>query len=133
MGEAEIKLGLNEDLTIGQQERRRGVGGVVLDDCNFHESAEMENFEKDRSLSIVAPDGEVGGTSLLSRFHTHLTFTHTYIVNYFQFQFTLMNYRVTGEFLNSIPFRVYTTIEEGDLPKSLRLCVRLKSDITQKT
>ena len=32
-------------------------------------------------------------------------------------QFTLMNYRVTGDFINSIPFRVYTTVEDGDLPK----------------
>ena len=44
-----------------------------------------------------------------------------------------MNYRVTGEFLNSIPFRVYTTIEEGDLAKSLRVCVRLKSEVSTKT
>ena len=32
-------------------------------------------------------------------------------------QFTVMNYRVSGDFLNSIPFRAYTTIEEGDVPK----------------
>lgn len=32
-------------------------------------------------------------------------------------QFTLMNYRVTGDFINSIPFRVYTTVEDGDIPK----------------
>ncbi len=57
-GDAEIRLGLNEDLTIGR-ERSSGLGGVTLDDCNFHESAEMESFEKDRSLSIIAPDGEV--------------------------------------------------------------------------
>ncbi len=56
-GDAEIRLGLNEELTIGRESSR--LGGVVLDDCNFHESAEMENFEKDRSLSIMAPDGEV--------------------------------------------------------------------------
>ena len=59
-GEAEIRLGLNEDLTVGREERRRGSGGVVLDDCNFHESTQLENFDRDRSLSIVAPDGEVG-------------------------------------------------------------------------
>ena len=52
-------MGLNEDLVIGREERRHGYGTVVLDDCNFHESANMEQFEKERSLSIMAPDGEV--------------------------------------------------------------------------
>ena len=52
-------MGLNEDLVIGRVERRHGYGTVVLDDCNFHESANLENFEKERSLSIMAPGGEV--------------------------------------------------------------------------
>ena len=60
-GDAEIRLGLNEDLSIGSEERRRGLGGVVLDDCNFHENANLELFDKERILSIIAPDGEVGG------------------------------------------------------------------------
>ncbi len=55
----EIRLGLNEDLIIGKDERRHGYGAVVLDDCNFHESANMESFERDRTLSIPAPVGEV--------------------------------------------------------------------------
>ncbi len=55
----EIRLGLNEALIIGKDERRHGYGAVVLDDCNFHENANMESFERDRTLSIQAPDGEV--------------------------------------------------------------------------
>ena len=55
----EIRLGLNDELIIGREERRRGYGGVVLDDCNFHESTQLDNFEKDRTLSIMAPNGEV--------------------------------------------------------------------------
>lgn len=30
-----------------------GSGVVVLDDCNFHESVHLENFEVDRTLSLV--------------------------------------------------------------------------------
>ena len=59
-GEAEIRLGLNEDLLVGAEEKRRGFGGVALDDCNFHENAQLELFDKERMISIVAPDGEVG-------------------------------------------------------------------------
>jgi len=58
-GEAEIRLGLNEDLQVGAEEKRRGFGGVTLDDCNFHENAQLELFDRERQISIVAPDGEV--------------------------------------------------------------------------
>ena len=59
-GEAEIRLGLNEDLVISSEEKRRGMGGAVaLDDTNFHESANLEQFDQERILSIIAPDGEV--------------------------------------------------------------------------
>ena len=59
-GEAEIRLGLNEDLIIGSDEKRRGLAGsVVLDDANFHESTNMELFDQERIVSIIAPDGEV--------------------------------------------------------------------------
>ena len=59
-GEAEIRLGLNEDLLIGSDEKRHGLGGVALDDCNFHENTQLELFDKERMISITAPDGEVG-------------------------------------------------------------------------
>ncbi len=59
-GEAEIRLGLNEDLIIGTEEKRRGLGGVALDDCNFHESTQLELFDQERIISIIAPNGEVG-------------------------------------------------------------------------
>ena len=101
----EVRLGLNEDLVIGREERRHGYGAVVLDDCNFHESTNMDQFEKDRSLSIMAPGGEVGPLPL------------PLPVSFPFLQFTLMNYRVSGEFLNSIPFRATTTVEDGDVPK----------------
>ena len=52
-------MGLNEDLQISSEEKRRGYGGVVLDDSNFHESANLELFDKERIISINAPDGEV--------------------------------------------------------------------------
>ena len=36
--------------------------GVTLDDCNFHEGVRMEDFEKDRTLAIVPPDGEASAS-----------------------------------------------------------------------
>lgn len=56
--------------------------GVVLDDCNFHECINTDDFESTRTLALIPPDGE----------------------------FVAMNYRVTSEF--RAPFRVFPTVEE---------------------
>lgn len=58
------------------------TGGVILDDCNFHNSVNTNEFEMSKILRIHPPDGE----------------------------FVAMNYRVTSDF--SAPFRVFPFIEE---------------------
>ena len=56
----EVHLGLNTDLVIGREERMvRGTGSVVLEDCSFHEKTNLTEFDRDRTLSIGAQDGEV--------------------------------------------------------------------------
>ncbi|KAJ4845932.1 AP-4 complex subunit mu [Turnera subulata] len=84
-GNPEIRLALNEDLSIGRGDYRSsfGSGAVILDDCNFHESVRLDNFDMDRTLNLVPPDGE----------------------------FPVMNYRMTQEF--KPPFRINTLIEEA--------------------
>lgn len=54
----------------------------MLDDCNFHNSVNTNEFEMSKILRIHPPDGE----------------------------FVAMNYRVTSDF--SAPFRVFPFIEE---------------------
>jgi len=78
-GNPPLKLALNDDLVIG---KGSGVSGVILDDCNFHESVNTAEFEMSKLLRIKPPDGE----------------------------FTVMNYRVTSEF--QAPFRIFPFIEE---------------------
>ncbi|KAG6392514.1 hypothetical protein SASPL_146736 [Salvia splendens] len=89
-GNPEIRLALNDDLHIGRgsvpsfgYSGSSGTGAVILDDCNFHESGHMDNFDVDRTLSLVPPDGE----------------------------FPVMNYRITQEF--KPPFTINTLIEEA--------------------
>ncbi|XP_039010215.1 AP-4 complex subunit mu-like, partial [Hibiscus syriacus] len=59
-GNPEIRLALNEDLSIG-----RGGGwvydywssygaAVTLDDCNFNESVRLDSFDVDRTLALVS-------------------------------------------------------------------------------
>lgn len=94
-GNPEIKLALNEDVSIGRGGSSAygygnsvGSGTVILDDCNFHESVHLDNFDLDRTLSLVPSDGE----------------------------FSVMNYRMTQEF--KPPFRVNALIEEAGALKA---------------
>ncbi|CAH8391780.1 unnamed protein product [Eruca vesicaria subsp. sativa] len=111
-GNPEIRLALNEDLNIGRGERsvydyRSSSGsGVILDDCNFHESVRLDSFDSDRTLSLVPPDGE----------------------------FPVMNYRMTQEF--KPPFHVNTLIEEAGRLKAeviIKIRAEFPSDIIANT
>ncbi|KAL0289474.1 UNVERIFIED_CONTAM: AP-4 complex subunit mu [Sesamum calycinum] len=112
-GNPEIRLALNDDLYIGRSGvssygfgGSSGTGPVILDDCNFHESVHMDNFDVDRTLSLVPPDGE----------------------------FPVMNYRITQEF--KPPFSINALIEEaGSLKAEVILKIRAEfpSSITANT
>ncbi|XP_050225288.1 AP-4 complex subunit mu-like isoform X3 [Mercurialis annua] len=101
-GNPEIRLVLNDDLNIGRSGKSTidyssssGVGAVILDNCNFHESVHLDSFETDRTLTLTAPDGE----------------------------FSVMNYRITREFRP--PFRISALIEEvGHLKAEVIIKVR---------
>ncbi|ETL24575.1 hypothetical protein F441_22068 [Phytophthora nicotianae CJ01A1] len=80
-GNPELRLALNEDLVIGNTGARQ-YGQVVLDDCNFHDCVQLDEFERDRVLIFQPPDGE----------------------------FTVINYRITGDF--RAPFRIFPFVEE---------------------
>ncbi|KAJ4963319.1 hypothetical protein NE237_023258 [Protea cynaroides] len=106
MGNPEIRLALNEDLSIGRDGRSiydysssAGGGMVVLDDCNFHESVHLDSFDIDRTLSLVPPDGE----------------------------FPVMNYRITQEF--KPPFRINALIEEAG-PFRAEVILKIRADFS---
>jgi AP-4 complex subunit mu-1 len=79
-GNPELRLALNEDLVIGKG--RGEYGSVVLDDANFHDCVQLAEFERERVLTFIPPEGE----------------------------FTVLNYRTTGEF--RAPFRMFPFVDE---------------------
>lgn len=83
-GNPELRLALNEDLVIGRNNTIGNKYGssVCVDDMNFNDCINMNEWENSRTLSFIPPDGE----------------------------FLVLNYRMTGEF--STPFRIYPSIEE---------------------
>lgn len=81
-GNPGLRLALNEDLVVGKDSTSGYGGQFVLDDCNFHECVNLDDFETGRTIALIPPQGE----------------------------FVVMNYRITGEFRT--PFRVFPMIEE---------------------
>ncbi|EQC42179.1 hypothetical protein SDRG_01018 [Saprolegnia diclina VS20] len=100
-GNPELRLALNEDLVIGAGNHRpfgNTYNQVILDDCNFHECVQLDEFERDRVLTFTPPDGE----------------------------FTVMNYRLTGEFRS--PFKIFPYVEEVS-PTKIEMVVKVRADM----
>jgi len=73
------------------------MGFVVLDDCNFDEVVDTSEFDINRTLKIKPPSGE----------------------------FTVMNYRITSEFIP--PFRINPFIDQSDT-YSLKVVLTVKAN-----
>lgn len=102
-GNPELKLALNEDINIKNQQLggvHGGYGAVVLDDCNFHECVDLEDFSEQRTLSFYPPDGE----------------------------FAVMNYRITGDF--RVPFRINPMVEQ-QTPHKVEITIKVRADIPE--
>jgi len=88
-GMPECKFGLNDKLLMDKESDRRAAAGmrgqgrktsVAIDDVTFHRCVSLAQFDHDRTVSFVPPDGE----------------------------FTLMKYRITNNIL--LPFTVSPSI-----------------------
>lgn len=56
-GTPECKFGLNDKLVLDQSER--GMSDAVeLDDCQFHQCVRLNEWDSDRTISFIPPDGE---------------------------------------------------------------------------
>lgn len=56
-GTPECKFGLNDKLVIDKNEKGQS-DAVELDDCRFHQCVSLAEFDADRTISFVPPDGE---------------------------------------------------------------------------
>ncbi|KAI0306659.1 Mu homology domain-containing protein [Multifurca ochricompacta] len=80
-GTPECKFGLNDKLVIDKSERG-AIDAVELDDCRFHQCVRLNEFDSNRTISFIPPDGE----------------------------FELMTYRATSNV--KLPLRVIPTVNE---------------------
>jgi len=76
-GTPECKFGLNDKLVIDKNDK--GMSDAVeLDDCRFHQCVSLANFDADRSISFVPPDGEFELMRLLPLYHSDYTLIPQY-------------------------------------------------------
>ena len=85
----ELRIVLSDDVIIGKASY--GGGRMELSGYNFCQGVRIRDFETQRTLYIIPPEGE----------------------------FILMNYRINNEF--APPFRLYTIVEENDYKLELRI------------
>lgn len=57
-GTPECKFGLNDKLVLDKGDRPAGGNAVELDDCHFHQCVRLNQFDSDRTISFIPPDGE---------------------------------------------------------------------------
>lgn len=104
-GEPSVKIALSEDLVIGGRSGGGGGGDYAvtfLDDCNFHECADLSIFDSERVLKVTnVPRGE----------------------------FSLMNYRSSCDF--EPPFIVETRVEE-QTPYQISIEIRVRATFGEK-
>jgi len=89
-GMPECKFGMNDKLVMDKESKQAGAGernrpptgGIAIDDVTFHRCVRLGQFDQDRTISFIPPDGE----------------------------FELMKYRITQNV--NLPFRVLPVITE---------------------
>ena len=55
-GMPELRLGLNDKFLFESQGRSK-AGTVEMEDVKFHQCVRLFNFERDRTISFIPPDG----------------------------------------------------------------------------
>lgn len=99
-GTPECKFGLNDKLVIDKSER--GMGDAVeLDDCRFHQCVRLDEFDSQRTISFIPPDGEFE----LMRYDRQHTNAMRLLISCF-----FCRYRSTSNV--KLPLRVIPTVNE---------------------
>jgi AP-2 complex subunit mu-1 len=57
-GTPECKFGLNDKLVIDKNSQGGASDAVELDDCRFHQCVRLNEFDTNRTISFIPPDGE---------------------------------------------------------------------------
>jgi len=101
-GWPECKFGMNDKLQIAQTQAKTATKGISIEDIRFHQCVRLSDFNKDRTITFIPPDG----------------------------LFELMKYRVTENVI--IPFKVFCNIIETPMHDNPSIPISIDLDVNVK-
>ncbi|XP_072852626.2 AP-4 complex subunit mu-1 isoform X2 [Pogona vitticeps] len=103
-GCSEIRIGLTEEFCVGKTEVRGYGTAVRVDECSFHSSVKLDEFERSRILRVNPGQGEL----------------------------TLMQYQVADDIPAALPFHLFPTISH-DPSGRIQVYLKLRCDLSPKS
>ncbi|KAG9263179.1 AP-4 complex subunit mu-1 isoform X1 [Astyanax mexicanus] len=101
---SEMRIGLNEEFSIGKSQLRGYGMAVRVDECSFHQAVKLDEFDTYRILKVCPSQGEQ----------------------------TLMQYQLSDELPCAPPFRLFPTVEK-DYGNRLLIFLKLRCDLPPKS
>ncbi|XP_063152833.1 AP-4 complex subunit mu-1 [Candoia aspera] len=103
-GCSEMRIGLVEEFCIGKAELRGYGTAVRVDECSFHSSVKLDEFECSRILRVSPSQGEL----------------------------TLMQYQLADDIPTALPFHVFPTIRRNSCGR-VQVYLKLRCDLLPKS
>ncbi|XP_075888135.1 AP-4 complex subunit mu-1 [Nelusetta ayraudi] len=101
---SEIRIGLNEEFSIGKSQIRGYGAAVRVDECSFHQAVRLDEFDSHRILRLCPSQGEQ----------------------------TVMQYQLSDDLPSAPPFRLFPTIER-DGGGRLLMYLKLRCELPPKS
>ncbi|XP_068588320.1 AP-4 complex subunit mu-1-like, partial [Cebidichthys violaceus] len=101
---SEMRIGLNEEFSIGKSQLRGYGAAVRVDECSFHQAVRLDEFDSNRILRLSPSQGEQ----------------------------TVMQYQLSDDLPSAPPFRLFPTIER-DSGGRLLMYLKLRCDLPPKS
>ncbi|XP_064409011.1 AP-4 complex subunit mu-1 isoform X2 [Latimeria chalumnae] len=102
---SEVRIGLNEEFSVGKSELRGYGASVRVDNCSFNEAVKLDEFNSKRILKIHPTHGEL----------------------------TIMHYQLSDELPGTLPFRLFPTVERDSSSNRLVVYLKLRCDLPPKS
>uniref|UniRef100_A0A8C0JAW1 AP-4 complex subunit mu-1 n=1 Tax=Chelonoidis abingdonii TaxID=106734 RepID=A0A8C0JAW1_CHEAB len=101
---SELRIGLTEEFCVGKSELRGYGAAVRADQCAFHSSVKLDEFESSRILKVTPSPGEL----------------------------LVMQYQLSDDIPSALPFHLFPTLER-DPTGRLRIYLKLRCDLPPKS
>ncbi|XP_061439797.1 AP-4 complex subunit mu-1 isoform X2 [Rhineura floridana] len=103
-GCSEMRIGLTEEFCVGKTELRGYGTAVRVDECSFHSSVKLDEFERSRILRVNPSQGEL----------------------------TLMQYQLADDIPAALPFHLFPTISHDPCGR-MQVYLKLRCDLSPKS